>query len=192
MRKLVYYVSVTLDGYIAGPGGSFDFFPFADDLAAVIVAENPETIPVHGRGPLGIANASNKRFDTVLMGRHTYEVGLPAGITSPYPHLTQYVVSRTLTATDPAVEVVTDASATFVRDLKSQEGLDIWLCGGGKLAATLRDQIDEIIIKRHPIVTGSGIPLFDGPFAPACYAPASARDLPSGVTITTYTRKPTR
>lgn len=119
------------------------------------------------------------------MGRATYEPGLKLGWTSPYAHLRQYVVSRTLVSPDPAVTVVGDPVA-LVRELKEQEGMDIWLCGGGKLAAALRDEIDELIIKRNPLVIGSGIPLFDGPFTPTGFAPVSTRSFDSGLAITHF------
>ncbi|MEV7229974.1 dihydrofolate reductase family protein [Polymorphospora sp. NPDC051019] len=188
MRKLTYYVAATLDGHIAGPAGEFDFFPLPADLTEAIVARYPETIPGHVRAPLGLADLPNQRFDTVVMGRGTYEPALREGITSPYPHLRQYVVSRTLTNDDPQVTVVADDPVRVVRDLKQQDGLDIWLCGGGKLAATLRDEIDELIIKRNPIVAGAGIPLFDGPFTPTTYTPVETHEFASGVVMTTYTR----
>jgi dihydrofolate reductase len=73
-------------------------------------------------------------------------------------------------------------------ELKQQDGMGIWLCGGGKLASVLRDEIDELIIKRHPIVIGSGIPLFDGPFTPTRFTQATSQAFESGLTITTYTR----
>jgi hypothetical protein len=79
----------------AGPDGEFDFFPFEGEAAQAILAEYPETMPVQARGPLGIADAANRHFDTVIMGRGTYEPGLKAGIAGPYPHLRQYVVATT-------------------------------------------------------------------------------------------------
>ncbi|GAA0698666.1 dihydrofolate reductase family protein [Kitasatospora atroaurantiaca] len=188
MRKLTYYIAATLDGYIAGPDGQFDFFPFEGEDAAAILADFPETMPTPARGPLGVADRAAERFDTVIMGRGTYEPGLRVGLTSPYAHLKQYVVSRTLTSPDPEVTVAADDPAALVRQLKKQDGMGIWLAGGGKLAAALSEEIDELIIKRHPMVIGSGIPLFDGPFTPATFAPTVTRSFDSGLTITTYTR----
>ncbi|WP_329124745.1 dihydrofolate reductase family protein [Streptomyces sp. NBC_01353] len=187
MRKLTYYIAATLDGYIAGPDDQYDFFPVGGEGFAAILADSPETMPTPAREPLGIADRAAQRFDTVIMGRATYDPGLKLGWTSPYAHLKQYVVSRTLISPDPAVTVVDDPVA-LVRKLKEQDGMDIWLCGGGKLAAALRDEIDELIIKRHPIVIGSGIPLFDGPFTPTNFAPATTRTFDSGLTITTFSK----
>jgi dihydrofolate reductase len=122
----------------------------------------PEAFPGHLRGPLGIS-APNQRFDTVLMGRATYEVGLKMGITSPYPHLKQYLFSRTIAdSPDPAVELVQADPAATVRGLKQESGKDIWLCGGARLAAAVFSEIDELILKFNPVVLGTGIPLATG------------------------------
>ena len=188
MRKLVYYVAVTLDGHIAGPDGQFDFFPFEGDVRDMILTELPETLPVHARGPFGLAGVPNRRFDAVIMGRGTYEPALRLGIVSPYPHLDQYVVSRTLTGGEPGPAFVAEDPVGLVQDLKNRDGLDIWLAGGGKLAAALRDEIDELVLKRSPIFTGSGIPLFDGPFTPTVLRPVASQDFEVGVNITTYVR----
>ncbi len=128
------------------------------------------------------------RFDTVVMGRGTYEPGLAIGVTSPYSHLRQYVFSSALTATDPDVHVVSEDPVEFVRNLKLEDGLGIWLCGGGKLAAVLRGEIDELVIKRHPMVLGAGIPLFDGPFEPTRFRLASTQTFDAGVQFVTYVR----
>ncbi|MEU7301535.1 dihydrofolate reductase family protein [Streptomyces sp. NPDC007206] len=188
MRKLTYYVAASLDGYIAGPDGGYDFLPFEGEVQEAILAEYPETMPVHVRGPLGLTATPPRHFDTVIMGRGTYEPALKAGITSPYAHLMQYVVSRTLHTTDPDVEIIADDPTALVRELKEQDGMGIWLAGGGKLAGALRNEIDELVIKHNPVVIGSGIPLFDGPFAPTGFLPAARRDFDSGVSIVTYTR----
>src|SRR5215510_5103015 len=102
MRKLTYFIACTADGFIAREDGTFEFFPMTGGHIPHIVAEYPETIPGHLRDPLG-ARGPNRHFDTVLMGRVTYEVGTTIGVTSPYPQLRQYVASRTMTASpDPA------------------------------------------------------------------------------------------
>ncbi|RZU54169.1 dihydrofolate reductase [Krasilnikovia cinnamomea] len=165
MRKLVYYVAATLDGFIAAPDGSWDFFGAPDPgLMAYVTARYPETLPTAVREQLG-ATGPAQVFDTVVMGRGTYEPALAAGVTSPYAHLDQYVFSRTLDpATDPAVTVVADDPAPYLRELKQRPGKDIWLCGGGALAAALRDEIDEFVIKLNPVLAGGGVPLVGGPF----------------------------
>jgi dihydrofolate reductase len=166
MRSLVYLVACTLDGYIAGADGAFDFFSFDGPEVADLLAEFPEMIPGHFRETVGIT-AENQRFDTMLMGRATYEIGQAVGITSPYPHLRQILVSSsTNSPPDPAVEVITENVIAYVQALKAQPGKDIWLCGGGRLAASMVDEIDELILKMHPILLGSGIPLFSGAVGP--------------------------
>jgi dihydrofolate reductase len=188
MRKLTYYIAASLDGFIAGPEGQFDFFGFEGDFAAFVLAEFPETLPGPARGPLGIGEAANQRFDTVVMGRGTYEPGLAAGLTSPYPQLRQYVFSRSLTGTDPAVEVVAGDPVEVVRKLKAEDGLGIWLCGGGQLAGQLRDEIDELIVKINPLVLGAGIPLFAGEFAVDQLRLVESRTFATGTIMATYER----
>ncbi len=162
MRELKYYVACTVDKFIARKDGSFDCFLMEGEHVADLLKNFPETIPAHFRDKLGIT-AENQCFDAVLMGRRTYAVGLQEGITNPYPQMKQYVVSRTLKESpDPKVELVSSDPLALVRELKQQPGKDIWLCGGGDLAAALFPAIDEIILKVHPILLGSGIPLFSG------------------------------
>ncbi|RKR87512.1 dihydrofolate reductase [Micromonospora pisi] len=188
MRKLTYYVATSLDGFIAGPDGEFDFFAFEGDLAAAILADYPETMPAPAREPLGIAEAANKTFDTVLMGRATYEPALASGITSPYSHLRQYVFSRTLEQSDPQVQIVAGDPVEFVRELKRADGMGIWLCGGAILAGQLVDEIDELVIKRYPVVLGSGTPLFRAPFKVTGFALNDNRTFQTGATISTYVK----
>lgn len=183
MRRLVYYVGSSTDGRIAAPDGSFDFFALPDDLAAWIMAEVPETVPTHVRQAAGLDAGANRRFDSVLMGRRTYEPALAASVTSPYAHLRQYVVSSTLTVDDPAVTVVDDPVA-LVRQLKAEPGAgDIWLCGGGRLAGALWDEIDEVIVKYYPVVIGDGVPLIERPYAPAALNVARRQGFDQGVEV---------
>ncbi|MER5635440.1 dihydrofolate reductase family protein [Kitasatospora sp. NPDC002227] len=188
VRKLTYYVGATIDGFIADPDGSFGFFPLADDILKYIGEEYPETLPTHVRSPLGIVGA-NRRFDTVVMGRATYDPALRAGITSPYAHLRQYVVSSSLPlGADPEVEVVRTDPVGLVRRLKRQEGLGVWLAGGARLAGEVLPEIDELVVKTYPLVIGSGIPLFTREFAVAAFRRTSGRAFDSGAAITVYQR----
>ncbi|MBD1826379.1 dihydrofolate reductase family protein [Microcoleus vaginatus GB1-A2] len=160
MRKLKYYVACTVDGFIARENGSFDFFPMEGEHFADLFDSFPETIPGHIQEALGIP-AENKQFDAVLMGRKTYEVGLKVGVTNPYPSLKQYVFSHTMEASpDENIQIVSHNPVDLVKELKKETGKDIWLCGGGALAATLFSEIDEMIVKLNPVVIGAGIPLF--------------------------------
>lgn len=186
-RKLTYYVAASLDGFIAGPGGEFDAFPMPPDISAAMNETRPETVPTAYREPAGVADAPNRRYDTVLMGKGTYLPGLHEGNPSPYAHLRQYVFSSTL---DPAlaedVTFTTADPAAVVRELKREAGLGIWLCGGGKLAGALIDEIDEIVVKRYPVLFGGGIPMLAGPYRPTRFTLVDHRTFPSGAAVQTY------
>jgi dihydrofolate reductase len=190
MRKLVYYVASTIDGFIAGPDGDIDFFPFEPDLAEYIRTRYPETLPTHAREPLGIpAGTPNRVFDALVMGRGTYDPAYRHGITSPYGHLRQYVFSRSVPpAPEPEVEVVDGDPVAFVQALKKQDGMDIWLCGGGDLAGQLLPEVDELVVKLSPVIAGGGVPLVSSGFDPRRFTLRSAEPLPSGVVVLTYTR----
>ena len=164
MRELVYYVATTLDGFIAQADGAFDRFPWDDEYVAYLHATFPETFPGHLRAD-ELVRENNRWFDAVLMGRKTYEVGLREGISSPYPTLDQFVFSRTLQpVSDGSVELVRSDAAATIRELKQDEGLAIWLCGGAELAGSLLAEglIDRLILKLNPVIFGTGIPLFAG------------------------------
>ena len=191
MRSLVYFVAATLDGYIAGVDrGDPDFFPFEGPHVADLLAEFPEMVPGHHREPLGL-NADNQRFDTILMGRTTYDIGRKIGLTSPYPHLRQIVVSKSIAAPpDPAVEVVGQDVIGRVRALKAEQGKDIWLAGGGRLAALLVEEIDELILKVNPVVLGAGTPLFDGLVGPRPVTLTGHKVYPNGFALMRYRWSP--
>ncbi|MFI6043246.1 dihydrofolate reductase family protein [Nocardia sp. NPDC051321] len=190
MRKLVYFVGMSLDGYIAGPDGDIGFYPLPDDFTAWLARDYPETLPTHVRPHFGIAaDAPNQKFDTLVMGRGTYVPALAAGLTSPYGHMRQYVVSSTLgRIDDPAVQLIERDPVALVRQLKQEAGLDIWLAGGGKLAAALLGEIDELVIKSYPVVAGTGIPAFDGEFRPTLFTPTDRKEFSNGNQTSWFTR----
>lgn len=168
MPELKYYIACSVDGFIAHKDGSFEGFLQEGEHITDFLESFPETFPVHFRDALGI-NPENKYFDVVLMGRKTYEVGLNVGITNPYPHMQQYVFSRSMKESpDPNVELVSEDAVALVKSLKNQTGKDIWLCGGADLATTLFAEklIDKLILKVNPFLMGSGIPLFREAIAP--------------------------
>jgi dihydrofolate reductase len=191
MRKLTYYVASTIDGFIATEEGSVDFFPVGGDHGPAITAQYPETLPTKVREALGI-DKYNRYFDTVLMGRKTHDFGVRTGTSSPYAHLRQYVVSTTLPESpDPAVELIAADPLTKVRELKRDNGLGIWLCGGGELAQVLLPEIDQIFLKLYPVVLGGGRPLFGrGPRLPdaARFRVITSRIFEDGVAFVKYAR----
>jgi dihydrofolate reductase len=188
MRELIYYVAATLDGFIAHPDGSFDGFPWDAVYGADLATKFPETVPAHMRSAEH-SQLANKRFDVVLMGRNTYEVGVKEGITSPYPTLQQYVFSHTMQASlDPHVTLVSANAVDVVRALKQESGKDIWLCGGAVLASTLfaADLVDQLIVKLNPVLFGSGIPLFGPSIKQTALEMAEHKIYPSGHSVLQY------
>jgi dihydrofolate reductase len=141
MRRVRYRVAASLDGYIAGPNGEIDW----------IVAD-----------PSVDFTAVYAEFDTVLLGRRTYELTLQPGA-PPWPKAWRvYVASRTLSAEQPAgVTVVRETLNATVAALRAETGRDIWLFGGGVLAASLLDAglLDQIEVAVMPVVLGGGTPM---------------------------------
>ncbi|MGD1222299.1 dihydrofolate reductase family protein [Streptomyces krungchingensis] len=193
MRKLTYFIACSIDGFIADPKGDWQFFmPFVDEeYFDFLKAEYPETLATHGRQALGIDDLANRRFDTVIQGRVSYDLALDIGVTSPYAHLREYVASRGLDESpDPNVTVVGDDVLGKVRELKAEDGeLGIYLCGGSQLAGALIDEVDELVIKTYPVVLGSGMPMFGSGFDVAEFALDSVRIFDNGVLVRTYSRK---
>ncbi|MFF2042554.1 dihydrofolate reductase family protein [Kitasatospora sp. NPDC058170] len=195
MRKLVHFIAATLDGFIAGPDGSDPtgpggFWSPSGDYIQHLIEEYPETLPGPARAALGVT-VEGTRFDTVVEGRRSYEVGLAAGVTDAYPHLRHLVFSRTLAESpDTGVELVAGDPVARVRELKAEEGKDIWLVGGGELAGALYGEIDRLIVKFSPLTVGSGIPLFGraAAFEPRAWELAGHTVLPGGAVFLTYER----
>lgn len=173
MRSVTYLVASSVDGRIAMPDGSFDCFPQDDQL-------------------VGDYLAMLEKFDTVLMGRGTYEVALRIGVTDPYPKMKSYVFSSTLPdSAEPNVQVVRGDPVRFVSDLKTTTGGDIYLCGASQLAATLfaANLVDYLLLKLNPLVIGAGMPLFTPERIPAprqLELLTPPKQYPSGILLLTY------
>lgn len=192
MRTLTYFVAVSLDGFVCAPDGSFDFFPGGDepgDTGEYLFREFPELVPAHVREHVGV-DAPNKHFDTMLQGRGSYQVALDVGITRPYAHMREYVFSSTLPRdVDPHVTVVSSDPPAAVRELKREEGgLDICLVGGPTIAGELLPEIDELVLKRYPVVAGAGKPVFQGAFTPTAFTRGRSITFDSGADYTFFTR----
>ncbi|MGY1730627.1 dihydrofolate reductase family protein [Geodermatophilus sp. SYSU D01045] len=188
MRDLVYYVGTSVDGFIAGPDDEVDFYPLSEPFTEWMALEFPDALPTHVRRALGVDTAALRRFDTVVMGRRTYDPALAAGITSPYAHLRQVVVSRSLESPAPEVTVVRGDPLSAVRALKQEPGLDVYLAGGGQLAGELLPEIDRVVVKQYPVVAGAGRPAFGVRFAPTALVLDDVRVFPGGPAVLTYTR----
>lgn len=168
MRRVLYSVAASLDGYIAGPGGEFDWIPMdpAIDWAAFM-----------------------GRFDTVLMGRRTFELTLGEGAPASQSQMRTYVFSRTLKAENhPNVTIVGDNAASVVKALRAESGKDIWLMGGGVLFRSLleADLVDGVEVGIVPILLGKGLPLLPPPARSAALRLVQSKTYPSGIMLLTY------
>ena len=189
MRKLVYYVGTTIDGFIAAPDGGIDCFPVTPDVLDFLATDYPDALPTHVRRQLGVDDVPNPHFDVGVQGRVTYQAALDAGITSPYAHLQQIVVSTSTDASpDPAVEIVSTDVVGRIRELKAGNGKDIYLMGGSRLAGSLLAEIDALVLKVYPVVAGAGIPLFTAEFSPTGFTLTGTRTLGGGTVVLSYDR----
>ncbi|MEE1757292.1 dihydrofolate reductase family protein [Streptomyces sp. SP18CS02] len=193
MRKLTYFVACSIDGFIGDPDGdASSMYKFVtEEFLEFLKAEYPETVSAEGRRHLGFEGLANRRFDTVIQGRGSYQIGLDAGLPSPYGHLRELVASRSIgTSPHPNVEIVHDDVAGRVRELKAEDGaLGIWLCGGSGIAGELIEEIDELVIKTYPEVYGSGMPMFGSGFALTEFTLDAVRVFDNGVIVRWYSRK---
>jgi len=167
-RRVRYQVAATLDGFIAGPNGEYDWIVMdpAVDFAALY-----------------------KEFDTAVMGRKTYEVATAQGGHGAIPGLDVVVFSRTLpAATYPGVRILNDDPRKIVAELKAKRGRDIWLFGGGNLFRSLLDAglVDTVEVAVMPVLLGAGIPLLPTG-APTELVLADQKILPaSGIVVLAY------
>lgn len=146
MRKVTFGGAISLDDLIARKDDAVDWLMWSDEAGEIM-------------------KDFWSRTDCILMGRKTYEVSQKMNPSGKKPHaaMPTYIFSRTLPAgARDGVEFVSENAVEFVRGLKEQDGREICLLGGGDLAKTLFEAglIDEIGFNIHPVLLGSGIPLF--------------------------------
>lgn len=166
MRRVRYQVACSLDGYIAGPRGEFDW-----------IVMDPEID----------FEAQFAQFDTLLMGRRTYEAVEAEG--SRWPGKQFVVFSRTLQASArPWVRIVSGDPVPVVAELKAQPGKDIWLFGGGELFRSMLDAgcVDTVELAVIPILLGGGIPMLPSPARRRSLKLTSYRAFRSGIVLLEY------
>lgn len=143
MRKVVLSVAVSLDGFIEGPNGEYDWC-FSDQ-------------------DYGLSDFF-KRVDTIFMGRKSYEMSLGMEDVSPsfFPKMKEFVFSNTLDKVKDGATLVKGNIRDQVEKIKRSPGKDIWLFGGAGLTTSLMQEglVDELMIAIHPILLGAGKPLF--------------------------------
>jgi dihydrofolate reductase len=143
MRELRYSVASSLDGYIAGPKGEYDWIVVDPDIDFADMYAG---------------------YSGLVMGRHSYDVytATGGGVGPPLP---VYVYSRTLPEGERDGVTFARDAVSHVRGLKAADGKPLWLWGGGALfkelaAAGLVDGIEVAVI---PILIGGGVPLMATP-----------------------------
>ena len=142
MRKVTFGGANSLDNFIARQDDAVDWLLWSKEVNAIM-------------------EAYWKTIDTVVMGRKTYDVTASLG-SGAYPGVKNYVCSRSLRQSPHRkVELIRDA-VKFVASIKLEEGKGICVMGGGVLAQSLfeADLIDEVGLNVHPVLLGSGVPLF--------------------------------
>lgn len=141
MKQLRYNVAMSLDGFIAGPKGDYDWIP-----------EDP-----------GVDfEALFAEFDSFIMGRKTFDMVQALGAANPTQGRSVLVVSHSLPQPGiPGVEVVRDAIPQRIRALKAAAQKDVWLFGGAQLFRYLLDEglVDRVEVSVIPILLGGGIRL---------------------------------
>ena len=144
MRRVQYSVAMSLDGYIADPNGGYDWIVIDPEIDF---------------------EAMFRDFDTVLMGRKSYDAAVRQGGYG-IPGKKTYVFSRTLRQQDcPDVTVSHDPKKTVTALKKEKTGKDIWLFGGGELFRSMLDLglVDAIEVAVIPVLLGSGLPMLPSP-----------------------------
>lgn len=176
MKKIIYYVASSLDGYIAGENGDISKF--------ILQGEGVE------KYQSDLAN-----FKTVIMGRRTYEFGFQYGLEPgkpAYPNMEHYIFSNSLKI-DNLSEVVKIEKLNLdrVNEIRQNAKTDVYLCGGGQFAGWLLGNglIDQLKLKLNPVVLGSGTKLFGSSTANESWELIDKESFSDGLQILTYDKK---
>ena len=143
MRKLILGVAVSLDGFIEGPNGEYDWCFIDPDYSL---------------------KDFFKRIDTIFVGRKTYEMSSEMeGGGAGFPKFKQYIFSTTLDKVKDGATLIRGNIKTEVEKIKNEKGKDIWLFGGASLTTSLinLELVDELSLAVYPILLGGGKPLFN-------------------------------
>jgi dihydrofolate reductase len=173
MRKVKYRAAMSLDGFIADANGDVEWLHRFH-------AE-------HGRKDYGLTEFF-RSVDSTLMGRRTHDFALRLG-KKDYPGMEVFVFTRTKPpGKRDGVEYVSSEPAELIASLRKKSGKDIWLCGGGDLAAhLLRDKlVDEISVAVVPLLLGDGIPLFQKGYPLAELQLINCTPWETGVVVLSY------
>ncbi len=175
MRKVKLYIATSLDGYIASEDGSIDWL---NDPAWDIEGED-----------FGYTDFMNS-VDTTLMGNKTYQQVLGFDVPFPYPDYRNIVFSRSQKDPDEHAEFYSGDIPTFVEQLKSEPGKDIWLIGGSQVNGELMEAglIDQIRLTIIPVSIGSGICLFSGGSGVQKFRLTKTNEYPNGMVQLTYNK----
>jgi dihydrofolate reductase len=144
MRKIILNLAISLDGFIEGPNGEYDWC-FTDQ-------------------DYGLTDFI-KRVDTIFTGRKTYEMMEKMGANpTGFPKMKEYVFSTTLASVKEDAVLINKNIKEQVAAIKTEKGKDIWLFGGAGLTESLLNLglVDEMQLAVHPIILGSGKPLCSG------------------------------
>ncbi|HEY4389929.1 MAG TPA: dihydrofolate reductase family protein [Paenibacillus sp.] len=153
-NKVVLYVAMSLDGYIARTDGSVDWL-----------------FDVEGDGGDNGYGEFYSTVGTVVMGRLTYDEVLKLSEEFPYADKPCYVLSRTEQPPAPHVTFTNEALDTLIPRIKADSEGVVWLVGGGQLVAACLEArlLDELIITVTPKILGEGIPLFPQGTVPSAF-----------------------
>lgn len=141
MRKIVAGFAMSLDGYIEGPQGEYDWIIMDKDFDFA---------------------AHMKRFDTFFFGRKSYDKLRSAGNVS-FPGIKNYVFSNSLDTVDKDFTLLKGDIYRLVTGIKEQNGKDIAVYGGANLLSSLLDfdLVDELNMSVIPVILGEGKPMVD-------------------------------